>query len=97
MFELKAFKDVFEECQETKRAEFDELLGELREKVLRASSNEEMENMLSEYSIKIENAFRDLDSKKDDNLKEVRRRLKRNRLKKKKDLYKYACVLFSLI
>lgn len=59
----------------------------MRENLRQANSSEEQEAMFDEYSRKVEEAAKLLESEKEVKMKEVRQRLKRERLRKKKALY----------
>lgn len=79
---------MLEEYQNKKKTKVDELQNALHEKLRRATSLEEREALFDDYSRKMEEAIQALDEEKEENLKEVRQRLKRERLRKKKELYK---------
>ena len=64
--------------------------------MLRAQSEEEKEALIKEYSVKMAAAQDDIEQQKQRKLRDVRKLLKEERKRRKKELYKYALpLLFS--
>ena len=68
---------------------FDQFQGELREKLRRAQSEEEKEALVQEYSEKMSKVQEDIEQQKQRKLRDVRKLLKEERVRRKKELYKY--------
>lgn len=73
---------------------FDQFQGELREKLRRAQSEEEKEALVQEYSEKMSKVQEDIEQQKQRKLKDVRKLLKEERVRRKKELYKYVLQSF---
>lgn len=86
--EIRAIKEVLEKYENRKGDSVRELGKELREKLRSATSDEEKEFIIEDYSSKMEETVYGLENQKQEKLKDVRKLSKRERLRKKKDLYK---------
>ena len=73
---------------------FDQFQGELREKLRRAQSEEEKEALVYEYSEKMSKVQEDIEQQKQRKLRDVRKLLKEERVRRKKELYKYVLQSF---
>lgn len=73
---------------------FDQFQGELREKLRRAQSEEEKEALVQEYSEKMSKVQEDIEQQKQRKLRDVRKLLKEERVRRKKELYKYVLQSF---
>ena len=73
---------------------FDRFQGELREKLRRAQSEEEKEALVYEYSEKMSKVQEDIEQQKQRKLRDVRKLLKEERVRRKKELYKYVLQSF---
>ena len=73
---------------------FDQFQGELREKLRRAQSEEEKEALFQEYSEKMSKVQEDIEQQKQRKLRDVRKLLKEERVRRKKELYKYVLQSF---
>ena len=73
---------------------FDQFQGELREKLRRAQSEEEKEALVQEYSEKMSKVQEDIEQQKQRKLRDVRKLLKKERVRRKKELYKYVLQSF---
>ena len=76
---------------------FDQFQGELREKLRRAQSEEEKEALVREYSEKMSKVQEDIEQQKQRKLRDVRKLLKEERVRRKKELYKYVLQSFVCI
>lgn len=73
---------------------FYQFQGELREKLRRAQSEEEKEALVQEYSEKMSKVQEDIEQQKQRKLRDVRKLLKKERVRRKKELYKYVLQSF---
>lgn len=73
---------------------FYQFQGELREKLRRAQSEEEKEALFQEYSEKMSKVQEDIEQQKQRKLRDVRKLLKEERVRRKKELYKYVLQSF---
>lgn len=86
--EVNEIKEVLDEYQKQENDSVEKLKKELGEKLCSVTSDEEKESILDDYSRKMEETVNELENEKEDKLKDVRENLKRERRRKKKELYK---------
>ena len=85
--EIKTITDAITEFEQKKEKALTSLKEELREKLKRASSEEEKEALMMEYASKMTQVQDELEREKQKKLRDVRKQLKAERLKRKKELY----------
>ena len=81
--------EIINEYEKRKEDAVAGLQQELKEKLKRAASEEEKEQLIMEYANKMSAVQEDIEVEKQKKLKTARQRLREERLRRKKELWRY--------